>query len=471
MLLNKLAQIASRYGDVWKDAREDDRRQPSRIIPKGKAAEFLPAVLEIQDVPPSPIGRTLAWTIMLVFMAGIVWSSVGKIDIVAVAQGKVIPSGYSKVIQPVIQQFESGIVAAIHVQDGQVVKKGDVLIELDPTQNRADRDRVSNEHRAAKVEAARLRAVIAGKSAFDVPADGDPQYVLLQQQLLRDQMAEYRARAEAAKHLIDQRRAALEATKENIRRLQATVPIEAERAEAYKKLLENQFVSKMDYLQFEEQRIDKAQELAGQKKKLLQDQAVLAEAEKNYQAFVSEFQQTKQAELSTTEMKAASLAQEVVKAGQRTELQRLVSPIDGVVQQLAVHTVGGVVTPAQQLMIVVPQDHPVEVEAQVENKDVGFVKEGQSVEIKVETFPFTLYGTIPGKVLSVSDDAAPIEKVGLVYPARVSLDHATVQVEGRHVNLSPGMAVTVEIKTGQRRLIEFFLSPLLKSVQESARER
>jgi len=126
--------------------------------------------------------------------------------------------------------------------------------------------------------------------------------------------------------------------------------------------------------------------------------------------------------------------------------------IDGVVQQLAVHTVGGVVTPAQELLRVVPQDHPVEVAAQVENKDVGFVKNGQIVEIKVETFPFTLYGTIPGKVLSVSDDAAPIEKVGLVYPTRVSMDRSTIQVEGKQVNLSPGMAVTVEIKTGSRRI-------------------
>jgi hemolysin D len=457
--------------EVWRAAREDERRQPSRIVPQGKAADFLPAVLEIQDVPPSPIGRAVAGTIMLAFAAGIVWSSVGKIDIVAVAQGKVIPSGYSKVIQPVIQQFESGIVAAIHVQDGSVVKKGDVLVELDPTQNRADRDRVSNEHRAAKVEAARLRALIAGQAAFEPPADGDPQYVLLQQKLLRDQVAEYRARTEAAVHLIDQRRAAVEATRENIRRLEATVPIEAERAQAYKKLLDNQYVSKMDYLQFEEQRIDKAQELAGQKKKLVQDQAALAEAEKTYQAFVSEFRQARQGELSATEMKAVSLAQEVIKTGQRTELQRLVSPIDGVVQQLAIHTVGGVVTPAQQLMVVVPQDHPVEVEAQVENKDVGFVKEGQSVEVKVEAFPFTLYGTIPGTVVSVSDDAAPIEKVGLVYPIRVSLDRSTIQVEGRQVNLTPGMAVTVEVKTGQRRLIEFFLSPLLKAVRESARER
>ena len=118
-----------------------------------------------------------------------------------------------------------------------------------------------------------------------------------------------------------------------------------------------------------------------------------------------------------------------------------------------------------------PQAHPVEVEAQVENKDVGFVKDGQLVEIKVETFPFTLYGTIPGKVLTVSDDAALIEKVGLIYPTRVSMDRGTIQVEGKQVHLTPGMAVTVEIKTGQRRVIEYLLSPLLKSVKESLRER
>jgi hemolysin D len=176
-------------------------------------------------------------------------------------------------------------------------------------------------------------------------------------------------------------------------------------------------------------------------------------------------------ELSTIETKVASLVQEVTKAGQRAGFQRLTTPIDGVVQQVAVHTVGGVVTPAQQLLIVVPLEHPVEVEAQVENKDVGFVKEGQVVELKVETFPFTLYGTIPGRVVSVSDDAAPIEKVGLVYPTRVSMDRATMQVDGKPVHLSPGMAVTVEIKTGQRRVIEYLLSPLLKSVKESLRER
>jgi len=456
----------SRHWTIWKAAWRVESSELGTVS-AGRATEFLPAVLEIEHAPPSPIGRGITWTIIAVFTTGTLWATIGWIDIVATAQGKIIASGYSKVIQP----YETGVITSIHVIDGQVVTRGEVLIELDPTQNRADRDRASNEYRAAKVDAARLRALIAGNNAFDEPSDGDLQYILLQQQLLRDQLTEYHARVGAARDLIDQRQAALEETKENVRRLESTVPMETERANTFRRLFEQDAASKLDYLQAEQQRIDKTQELAGQRKKLVQDAAALSEAENNYRITTTEYQQTKQAELSIIETKAASLVQEVTKAGQKADLQRIISPIDGVVQQLAVHTVGGVVTPAQQLMVVVPQDHPAEIEAQIENKDVGFVREGQPVEIKVETFLFTLYGTIPGRVLSVSDDAASIEKVGLVYPTRISMDRSTIHVEGKQVNLSPGMAVTVEIKTGKRRLIEYLLSPLLKSVKESLRER
>ena len=454
---------------LWRTAAQTDGRQPLSIGPSYATVEFLPAVLEVQEAPPSPVGRSILWMIILVFVSAVLWSSFSSIDIVAIAPGKIIPNGHSKTIQP----YETGVVAAIHVQDGQVVRQGEVLIELDATQNGADRDRATIEYRAALVEAARLRALIAGEGRFIAPPESDPQLVLLQQQLLRDQLAEFGVRVDAARHLIDQRKAAVEATNDNIRRLEVTVPMEIERATAYRKLLDQQFVSKMDYLQIEQQRIDRAQELAGQRSKLRQDQAALAESEKTYHALISEFQQIKQAELSSTETKAASLLQDVRKAEQKTALQRLVAPVDGVVQQLAIHTVGGVVAPAQPLLVLVPQDHPVEVEAQLENKDIGFVREGQPVEIKVETFPFTLYGTIPGKVLTVSDDAVPLDKDkgGLVYASRVSMDRSTVMAEGKQIHLSPGMAVTVEIKTGQRRVIEYLLSPLLKSAQESMRER
>lgn len=459
--------MLGRHWTVWKAAWQEESSRPLGAVAGGRATEFLPAVLEIQETPPSPIGRAILWTILALFISGSVWATFGWIDIVATAQGKIIASGYSKTLQP----FEAGVITAIHVQDGQSVRKGDVLIELDPTLNRADRDRAANEYRAAKVEAARLRALVAGHESFEVPAGADEQQVLLQRRLLREQLVQYRARVAAAQHLIDQRRAALDQTEENVHRLEATLPMETERAETYRRLLDHTAVTRLDYLQIEEQRINKTQELAGQRKKLIQDQAALLEAEQNHRALVSEFQQSKQAELSATETKAASLAQEMAKAGQKADFQRLTAPIDGVVQQLAVHTVGGVVTPAQQLLILVPQEQAVEVEAQVENKDVGFVKEGQPVEVKIETFPFTLYGTVPGRVVTVSGDAAPVEKVGLVYPARVSMDRSTIDVDGKPVHLAPGMAVTVEIKTGQRRVIEYLLSPLLKSVKESLRER
>jgi hemolysin D len=227
----------------------------------------------------------------------------------------------------------------------------------------------------------------------------------------------------------------------------------------------------MEYLAAEKQRVEETQELARQREVLGQDRASLGEAQRNYSALMSGFRQAHEAELSMIETKAASLGQEVIKADQRIALQKLTAPLDGEVQQLAVHTVGGVVTPAQPLLMVVPAESNLEVEALVDNKDIGFVREGQPAEVKVETFPFTRYGTIEGRVSAVSKDAVPLDKRSLAYTARVNLNRSVIQVDGQALRLSPGMAVSVEIKTGERRLIEFFLSPLLKSRQESLRER
>ncbi|MDO8705086.1 MAG: HlyD family type I secretion periplasmic adaptor subunit, partial [Sulfuricaulis sp.] len=394
----------ARHIEVWRTAWQEQKRQEPVTVPKGRELEFLPAVLEIQDSPPSPIGRAIIFSIIGVFTAALIWSIFGHIDIVAVAQGKIIPSDYSKVIQP----LESGIIKKIHVRDGQHVKKGDVLIELDATTTGADRERFLNEYLAAQTEIARLRALITDQNNFQAPKGANPVFVKIQRDRLRDQLAEFRA----LQH----------------------------QAEAYKSLYDKQLVSKMQYLEAERARAQKAQEHA----------AALAEAE----------------------TRAYSLSQELAKAENRTSQQTLTAPIDGVVQQLAVHTVGGVVTPAQQLLVIAPREGLLEVEAWVDNKDIGFVNPEQEVEIKVEAFPFTRYGTIEGKILTLSKDAVPVEKVGLVYAARVSMSRSTIRVENdKDVYLSPGMNVSVEIKTGQRRLIEYFLSPLLQASRESIRER
>ena len=441
------------------------RLQPPRS--RGHVVEFLPAALEIQETPPSPVGRAMAWTIMAVCAMAVLWACLSTIDIVAVAQGKIIPSEYSKVVQP----LESGVVTAIHVQNGTAVSKGAVLIALDPTVHSADRERLENEHQAVRLDIARLQALLAGKPTLATLPSVEPRLLAVQRQLLRDQLAEHHGRLEAARLVVEQRQAALERTKINVQRLRAIVPILEERAAAYHKLFEKTYASRMQYLEIEKERIDKVQELAQQQQQLVQDSAALAEAQRHSHTLAVEFKSSRLAELASAETRAASLAREVVKAGNRTERQTLTAPIDGVVQQLAVHTVGGVVTPAQQLMVLVPQDQPLEIEAWIDNKDIGFVHAGQLAEVKIAAFPFTRYGTVKARLVMVSHDAVPLDKSNLVYAARVSLEHAVMPVDGTLVPLSPGMAATVEIKTGTRRLIEYFLSPLFQAGQESVRER
>lgn len=432
-----------------------------------REAEFLPAALEVLASPPSPTGRTVVWVIVSLFAVGVLWACVGRIDMVAVARGKLIPSDHSKVIQP----LESGIVRAIHVRDGQDVTVGASLIELDPTVSGAEFERQAKELSAARVQIARLRALLAGENTLKSPDGADPALVALLRRMLIDQWGEHESRLEAARLLVEQRRAMAAGTQADIDRLEATVPMLTERAEAFKTLLEGGFVARMQYLEIEEQRITRVQALAMQRERLLQDRAGLAEATKQMHALEFEFRRSRLGELAEWETRAASLAQEVVKAAQRSEVQRLTAPVDGVVQELAVHTLGGVVTPAQPLMVIVPRDHPLEVDAWVENKDIGFVSVDQPVEVKLDTFPFTTYGTIPGSILVVSRDAVQVDKVGLVYAARASLERSTITVDGQAMPLLAGMSVSVEIKTGQRRLIEFFLSPLLRHARESLRER
>lgn len=393
----------ARHWHIWRaGAQEETDTGAVGRLSRGELA-FLPAVVELQETPPSPAGRAVLYVVIGLFTAGVLWATYGQIDIIAVANGKIVPGGRSKVVQP----FETGIVTAIHVRNGDHVAKGQVLIELNTTAS-ADVERYASERLAALVEMERLRALLADRDRFTPPKGADSSLVRVHRARLRDQLTEYRA-------LRNQ-------------------------AEAYRKMYEKQYVSRMQYLEVEQERAAKAQEYA----------AALAEAE----------------------IRAHSLSKELAKARTRARHERLTAPIDGVVQQLVVHTVGGVVTPAQVLMTIAPSEAHLEVEAWVENKDMGFVAEGQEVEVKVESFPFTRYGTLPGRVVSLSRDAVPLENLGFFYAARVALDRTTISIDnGREVPITPGMNVAVEIKTGKRRLIEYFLSPLARAFDSSVRER
>ena len=470
-----------------------------RVVPfrqargrRGEELAFLPAALEIVETPPSPIGRTIAATIILLVCAALVWSWWGTIDIVASATGKIVPSGRTKVVQP----FETGVVRFIRVEDGQAVKAGDVLIELDPTVNAAERDHLHNDLIAERLNIARLRAVLAGgndpMSDFIPPDGADPALVGTQRQVLLNQVAEHRAKVAALARQQVQKEAEQSTTAATIHRLETLIPLIQPRVDIRKTLMDKQLGSTLTYFETLQLLVEQQEELSVQKSRLREAEAAAAAIGETSRQAVAEFRRTVSDELAKTEQKANGLAQDLVKAEQKTRLQRLTAPVDGVVQQLAIHTVGGVVTPAQALLVVVPSDSRLEIEAMVSNSDIGFVQSGQEAEIKVDTFNFTRYGLLHGKVLSVSQDAIirdrqqdrskdralgtqseSSEPTGqeLNYSARISLDRTKMQIDGRMVNLSPGMAVTVEIKTGSRTILSYLLSPLIRYRQETLHER
>ena len=454
---------------------------------------FLPAALEIVETPPSPIGRAIGLTIITLFCIAFAWTCLGKIDIVASAPGKIIPTGRTKVIQP----FETGVVRAIHVRDGQSVKAGDVLIELDPTITVAEREHIQSDLTGAQLDIARLRAALSEGgdplSEFQPPDSASAAQVAMHRQYLLNQIGEHRAKLAALDRQRAQKEAESATATATISKLEAVIPIIQQRVDVRGALYNREFSSKLQYLETLQQLVDQKQDLEVQKSRFHETEAAVAAIIETRAQAVAEFRRTINDELVKAEQKAGGLIQDLIKAEQRTKLQALTAPEDGVVQQLAIHTVGGVVTPAQTLLVIVPVDSHLEIEAMVSNRDIGFVHAGQEAEIKVETFTFTRYGLLHGRVLHVSQDAITRDKAQeksnskppgpessstsepkgeeMVYAARVSLDRKQMQIEDKLVNLSPGMAVTVEIKTGSRTVIHYLLSPLLRYKQESLRER
>jgi membrane fusion protein, hemolysin D len=453
---------------------------------------FLPAALEIVETPPSPIGRSIGATIVALFVLALIWSIFGHVDIVASASGKVVPSGRVKLIQP----FETGVIRAIHVRDGQSVKAGDVLIELDPTMTAAEQEHIRSDLISAQLDIARLRAALSDndnpQALFQPPAGASADLVAMQRQFLTRQTEEYRAKVSS----LDRQRAQKEAERDTIAatisKLEADQPIIRQRVDIRKILADKELGSKLTYLEILQLLTENEKDIAIQQSRLDEANAALAAVIQTRAQAVAEFHRTLFGDLTEAERKAAGLGGDLVRAEQRTKLQMLTAPVDGVVQQLSVHTVGGVVTPAQQLAVVVPSDATLEVEAMISNRDIGFVHVGQDAQIKVDTFNFTRYGLLHGRVLNVSQDAivrdTPSDKARdhtadagdtssepkdqqLSYSARISLDRTQIEVEDTLAKLSPGMAVTADVKTGSRRIISYLLSPLLKYKQEALRER
>ena len=430
---------------------------------------FTTAAIALQARPPARVARMVSLFICAIAVLTLVFACFVTMDVVVTAQGRIIAPGKSKVVQP----LETGIVRTIFVKDGQRVKAGDVLIELDPTNAVADSERLQREFLDSDADVRRTHALLDGKAKLAAAPDTPGDIKSNQQGMFKSRQAEQSAKLQALNAEVARRQADCNALEASVAHLRSSVPLVEQKTQMKQELASSGFVAQASLIESQLEFINMKKELQMQTHRLQEAIASLNAAIAQRAQAQAEFRLQTGLELGEATKKREAARQELIKANQRRQLQVLKAPVDGVVQQLAVTTVGGVVTQAQALMTIVPDGASFEVEAQVINRDIGQIKIGQRVINKVETFDFTRYGYIEGQVSWVGTDAVVDQKLGPVYPVRIKLGATQTPnvAYGRKGVITAGMSVTADIKTDKRRMIEYFVAPLLRYKDESLRER
>lgn len=450
-----------------------------------RTAPFSPALVEVAEGAPS---RLLLWmpTAALGMLGVLVaWAALASVDIVSQAPGRVVPSARVKMVQPA----EGGVVRAIHVANGDTVRAGAPVLDLDPAEVGVDVDQLSRRLVAARLEAAAARAELeaeaegasgggagggAGGDAlarFAVPPGAAPETAERRRGQLAGDVAAMRVRVAAADGEIQRLKAARAAIAAQAAKVEAVLPLLRERVETRAYLVDRNLTARSELLALRQELVQLDHERGILRQQIAQADADVSLAEERRRQLLAERRAELLRRLAEQEELAGQVAGELDKATQRQARRRLLAPVDGVVADLAVFTVGGVVREADALMKIVPEDDRLEVEARVKNRDVGFVRAGQTVAVKVDTFTFTRYGTLEGRVLDLSADSASDDPQNGTYKARIALARETMTIDGAAVRLTPGMTVTVDIRTGARTVLDYLLTPMLRITNEALRER
>ncbi|MEW6313434.1 MAG: HlyD family type I secretion periplasmic adaptor subunit [Pseudomonadota bacterium] len=439
--------------------------------PHVEALEFAPDILRIQHAPPSPLPRATLTILLALLVCLLLWAALGRLDIIAVAQGKLVPQSALKIVQPA----ESGIVKEILVREGDDVHAGQVLVRMDALYSEADTKLIDSQLQLRSLQLRRIDAELNGVPLRRAPGDAPDLFARVE--------AQYRDRRQAYQDSLDAMRAQLDRAQQNLQsaleieaKLRQTVPIYQEQDQVYEKLAKEGFVSKLMYLEKNRDRIEKERDLRAQSYNVESLKATIAQAEKNIAQITSNYRQQLQNERVEAEGEYRKLGQESEKQAHRHELLELKAPQDGIVKDIATHTPGTVVSPGTILMTVVPKNDPIEAEVWVTHLDAGFVETGQPAKVKLAAYPFQKYGMVEGKVKQVSPDAAEGQgKDGtaqpLGYRATVELPAPFLESEGQRYKLTPGMQVSAEINLGSRSVLEYLLSPIQRTVHEAGRER
>lgn len=433
--------------------------------------QFKPSIVAIQDDPASPAGRIVAWILCLIILSAIIWSCIAKIDIIATATGQIVPVGSTKVVQSHID----ATIKKINIKEGDFVRKGDLLIELDDENYTSEKESLEKMLAAENVKYNRANAMLSYLDNKVIEkltlVTGKSISPRIQEMLFEQEYKDLESSLSMLKELIDQKKYELESVVNNISHYKQTVNLTEIRAKKFKGLLDQKVSSELEYMEFDEKRIREKNELNSLMSRERQTKANIKELEEKVKYTVIE---NKKRQLSTIEESFNNInkiTEEINKNEILIKYSKIISPVNGYIQELKFHTTGGVMEQAQEILKIVEDKSDIEVETMVLSKDIGFVHKGMDVAVKVDSFLFTKYGLVHGTVINISEDAIKDEKMGLVYKTKIKLKEKSVNVDGNKINLSYGMGVTSEIKTGTRTVMEFFLSPIIKKMNESINER
>ena len=448
-------------------------------VAEANALDFSPPLLRLQDAPPNPLGRKVLWLLLSLLAALLLWATFGRLDIVAVAEGKLIPESYVKIVQP----SESGIVKEILVREGQTVKAGQVLMRMDTLISEADTKSIDADYQRKRLALRRIQAELSGlpfKTEVSDPVG-----------LAQEISAQYRANKTSFEAALAEERSRLTKAKQELaaaqqikQKLEETLPHYREQDKAYEKLVKDGYAGSLMGSDKKRERVEKEQELQTQNFVIESARASIQQSEKKLVQIDSDYRRQLHAERNDIQGQFDKLAQEVTKQAHKQDLLELKASQDGIVKDLATHTTGTVVQPGTVLLTLVPQDEILRAEVWVSNEDIGFVRQGQPVKLKFAAFPFQKYGMVEGTVEHVSADAAdnntgngntqtdPSKKnQPLVYKALVALKQMSLEMDKQRFMLSAGMQTNAEIRLGDRTVMEYLLSPVRKAWHEAGRER
>jgi len=446
----------------------------SMIAPRVRSLLF-----EIVASAPSNPARITLRAVSALFGVVLLWTIFAKLDIVAVAEGRLVPETYVKIVQPA----EAGIVREILVTDGQRVQQGDVLVRLDPTLASADRRSAASQLALKQLEIRRIDAQLASRPLESLPGD-DP--VLLTQVRLDGQarMRAYSDQVAQEEATRSRNESELESARQTLAKLERTLPSYEQSAQAYERLAGEKLVGALDAEAKRREAIEHAQDVKSQAAYVASLESTLLAQQKKLAQLESAYRSSLQSERSQLVGEVNQVTEDVNKQGFREGLLELHAPQDGVVKDLVTTTIGSVVQPGAVLLTLVPKDEPLRAEVSIRNEDVGFVREGQLVRIKLAAYPFTKYGMLEGTVETLGADAsrlsdtatserdpAPTRESTSVFKAIIELKSQRLETNGLRLPIVAGMAVQAEIREDERTVLEYLLSPVRQIANEAGKER